>query len=63
MWFYWDGIAFFGFADFKLPRIMGKKPGFFDKFTSVKNLIIYTMMIGVLAYILISNIAKLGLLK
>ena len=42
---------------------MGKKPGFFDKFTSVKNLIIYTMMIGVLAYILISNIAKLGLLK
>lgn len=56
MWY--DGVAFFGFADHKLPRVMGKKPGYFDKYTSVKRILMYVIGISIIAYVLTSQLEK-----
>ena len=53
--FMWnDGIGFFStMADHKLPRILGAKPGWCDKFISVRNVIMFiisfTVIVGVCA--------------
>ena len=36
MFMCFDHIGFFLFSDHKLPRILGKKPGYLDKYMSVK---------------------------
>lgn len=51
--FMWnDGIAFFNpMADHKLPRLVGIKPGWFDKFKNARNIIKY--LVSVIIFIIV----------
>jgi|OM-RGC.v1.030109051 hypothetical protein len=60
LFWYYDGIAFFGFATYKLPRVLGKKPRYHDKIFSIKNCVVYGVWLYVLYQILSSQISKLG---
>ena len=61
--FYFDGIAFFGFADFKLRRLRGSPPSFFDRLFSPKFMLIKFGCLIVLIMILVSQISDYGKLK
>jgi hypothetical protein len=54
VFFYVDGIAFFGFADFKLKRILGHKKRICDKYSGFKNYLTYFIMFTFMLYIIIS---------
>ena len=54
LFYYWDGISFFGFADYKIKRMRGIPAGWFDKFTHPKNLIMYLVNTSIMAWILIT---------
>jgi len=56
VFFYFDGIAFFGFADFKLPRMLNKEPTFLDKFKSFKGITIHLSFAILLTFILVSQV-------
>ena len=58
-----DGIAFFGYADHKLPRLLGKKPGWCDKYSSFKKLLINLIGFSVITYVIESNLRLFGELK
>ena len=63
LFYYWDGISFFGFGDYKLRRMRGVAPGWFDKFTHPKNLIMYLVNTSIMCWILYTQIGKLGTQK
>lgn len=60
MFFYWDGIGFFGYADYKLPRLHGRSPSYLDKLKSVKEILILSISSIVLITILVSQLSSLG---
>ena len=41
-------------ASYKLPRMLGEKPGWLDKYKGVKNIVMTLLAVGVLIYILVS---------
>ena len=51
--FYNDGIAFFGLAAFKVPRLLGKAPGCLDKYKGPRGIFTYVLSFFLLVYILI----------
>ena len=62
MW--WDGIAFFSTqVDHKLPRIIGHKPGWCDKYKSTRNKVKLIMGVVVLSVVLSSQIGRYGKIK
>ena len=54
IWFYYDGIAFFGFADHKLARARGQPASVFDKFLHPKTAIMWLVNFCILIWILSS---------
>ena len=56
--FMWnDGIAFFSpMADHKLPRLIGQKPGWFDKYKNMRNIFKSLISLAVVIVILASQI-------
>ena len=50
-----DGIKFFApMADHKLPRLVGAKPGWFDRFKNCRNQIKYILMVGIVIGVIIT---------
>jgi len=60
LFLYWDGVVFFGFDDSKLERQRGRPASYLDKCSSLKRIILYLLAIGIIAYVLITEISKLG---
>ena len=55
---WWDEIGFFSVtADYKVPRIMGKKPGCLDKFCSCRDMTLYVVSIIVLTLVLMDQVS------
>ena len=52
--FLWnDGIAFFApMADHKLPRLLGRKPGWLDKFRNCRNLVKYGLSFVIICIVI-----------
>ena len=48
----WDDNVFFGFAHYKLPRLKGIKPRWYDRFKNPIWLLKMIMLAAVFAYIL-----------
>lgn len=48
LFMYNDGIGFFSpMAEHKLRRLVGAKPGWFDKFKSIKNMFLYLVSFSI----------------
>ena len=56
----WDGMGFFGFAEYKLERLQGKKVGFMSRFSSLRENIYYVMALIIGAFIIFSEIGEYG---
>lgn len=51
MFMCFDHIGFFLFADHKLPRILGKKPGWTDQYTSVKKIVLLVIKVFIVLFV------------
>jgi hypothetical protein len=60
VFFFYDGISFFGFSDYKLARIRGKSPGWCDKCQSIRLIVVYLLFIAIILYVLINEGTKIG---
>jgi len=54
----WDGIGFFGFAFYKLPRLRGEKPTLITKFKDPVYVSQYLVVLVGLSYVLYTNLQK-----
>jgi hypothetical protein len=55
LFFWWDGLAFFSItADHKLPRLLGNKPGLFDKYKNVRNSIKHSITFVLVTIVIFS---------
>jgi hypothetical protein len=62
MFFFYDGVSFFGFADYKLGRIRGKSPSWCDKCHS-KAMIPLVFVIFIQVYVFVSEFWLIGKLR
>ena len=61
---YNDGINFFGTtADYKIPRLLGRKPGWFDKCRPGQSLFLALISTSILVYILYTEIGMYNEIK
>lgn len=60
MFMCFDHVGFFLFADHKLPRILGKKAGFLDKYVSIKKMFMNLLSLIILIVVLVSQFGKWG---
>lgn len=63
VFFFYDGVAFFGFADYKLKRLKGNKPTYCDKFSTKHNIVMYLMAVSIVGWVMYNNLNKIGTIK
>ena len=59
----WDGLGFFGFSHFKLPRLEGIPARWHDRFNSTAWYLQCSFPLVVLIYVLVTQIPLLGTVK
>ena len=63
LFLFWDGFGFFGFDDNKLPRLKGQAPRWYDPFCNWRWMIGNIVAVGIVAYILITELGEFGHVK
>ena len=59
----WDGLGFFGFGNYKLPRLKGIKPKWSDKLTNWQWLLFSFSIVLVSGVVIVSSMSTLGDVK
>jgi hypothetical protein len=59
----WDGLSFFGFAEWKLERVKGAPQRWHDRFTSKYWMVTYILGLALVMYVLIGQILNFGEIK
>jgi hypothetical protein len=63
LFLFWDGFGFFGFDDNKLNRLKGQAPRWYDPFCNWRWMIGNIVAVGIVAYILVTELGEFGHVK